>query len=273
MDNRLKENMRSGQPALGTFIEIGNMNGLEALTGTGLDYVVIDAEHGQVDSETITDLIRAAELSGLVPLVRIGEVSRALIQRVLDAGAGGLIVPGLRSVAEVREVVRCAKFPPLGQRGYCPNRSVRWGAAAKDQSLADYMEDCNESILVLPQCETVELLEAIEDAAVLPGVDGIFIGPFDLSIALGLPGQFDDPRFTDAVARVRQTVQKSGKFLFYFSTDPRQAGPLSRSGFQGITLSLDTLVLHTAYKNLISTAQAALAEPSCPTADQARTGD
>ena len=255
MENNLKKKMQSGQYSLGTFIEIGNMNALEALYNTGLDYVVIDAEHGHFDVETISDLIRAAELNQLTPLVRIGEISRALIQRVLDAGAMGLIVPGLKTVEEVRRLVSFAKFPPQGQRGYCPNRASRWGAGDEPGLTLDQsMKAMNDRVLLIPQCETKELLEVMADVVRIDGVDGVFIGPFDLSISMGMPGQFKDPRFTEAVDGIRRIVKKADKLLMYFSTDPASTGLLAGQGYDGITLSLDTKVLNTAYKQMVKDA-------------------
>lgn len=265
MENTWKKKIESGYYTLGTFIEIGNMNGLEALCNTGLDYVVIDAEHGHFNTETITDLIRAAELNQLTPLVRIGEISRALIQRVLDAGAMGLIVPGLRTVEEVRQLVQLAKFPPLGQRGYCPNRASRWGACDEpDQTLTEAMKTTNDRILVIPQCETKELLDVIAEVAQIDGVDGVFIGPFDLSISMGLAGQFDHPRFKTAVEEIRQTVKAAGKILLYFTMDPTATGSLAALGYDGITLSLDTKVLNNAYKKLVSEATGSVTNQSGP---------
>lgn len=247
--------MQSGRYCLGTFIEIGNMNALEALYNTGLDYIVIDAEHGHFDVETISDLIRAAELNQLTPLVRIGEISRALIQRVLDAGAMGLIVPGLKTVEEVRRLVGFAKFPPLGQRGYCPNRASRWGASDEPGlTLERSMDTMNDRVLLIPQCETKELLEVIEDVVGIAGVDGVFIGPFDLSISMGLPGQFKDHRFIQAVDAIRRSVKKANKLLLYFSMDPASTGSLAGQGYDGITLSLDTKVLNTAYQLMVKSA-------------------
>ena len=265
MENNFKKKIQSGAYTLGTFIEIGNMSGLEALCNTGLDYVIIDAEHGHFDTETITDLIRAAELNNLTPLVRIGEISRAVIQKVLDSGAMGLIVPGLQTIEEVRHLVQLAKFPPLGQRGYCPNRGSRWGACDEPNlPLTSAMKNTNDRVLLIPQCETKELLEVIDEVVQIDGVDGVFIGPFDLSISMGLAGQFDHPTFKAATTKIRQTVKAAGKILMYFSLDPKSAGALAAQGYDGITLSLDTRVLQDAYQQLVTDATASVINSKTP---------
>lgn len=256
MENKLKQKIQAGNYTLGTFIEIGNMNALEALHNTGLDFIVIDAEHGHFDTETISDLIRAAEQTGLTPLVRIGEISRAEIQRVLDAGAMGLIMPGLKTVQEIRELVQLAKYPPTGQRGFSLTRAARWGAADSARlPLSDYMSSHNREVLLLPQCEYQELLQVIDQVVQVDGVDGVFIGPYDLSISLGIPGRFDEPLFTEAVEKIRQTVKKAGKVLLYFSMDPSMTGQLVKDQFDGIALSLDTKILNDGYRRLVHDAR------------------
>lgn len=256
MDNKVKQKIRSGGSTLGTFIEIGHMNGIEALENTGLDFVIIDGEHGDADTETITDLIRAAELAGLTPLVRICEVSRREIQRVLDSGAQGLIVPGLKNLEEVKKLVQLAKFAPLGNRGFCPTRVSGWGAKAWAKvPMQRYMEIANENVLVIPQCETKELLENIEDVMAVEGVDGTFIGPVDLSIALGVPGDFEHPELLEACDRIREAARSQGKLLMMYTGSPVQAGQLLRQGYDGVALGLDTATLNSAYRSLVEEAR------------------
>lgn len=256
MHNQLKEKIQNGQMTLGTFIHLGHPIGVEALEGTGLDYIILDGEHSPMDTETLTDLVRAGEIAGLTPLVRIAEISHREIQRILDAGAQGLVVPGLTSVEQVRALVGFAKFTPVGNRSYCPTRVSRWGTQdwAKG-SLEAYMAHCNDHVLVLPQCETIELLEVIDEVANLEGVDGVFIGPYDLSISMGIPGQFSHPEFQSAIRRITDTVHAAGKILMYFTGDPTQTKALTELHIDGVTLSLDTAILHQAYRQLISSAR------------------
>lgn len=256
MNNKMKQKIQSGDSTLGTFIEIGHMNGIEALENTGLDFVIIDGEHGYADTETITDLIRAAELSGLTPLVRICEVSRREIQRVLDSGCQGLIVPGLKNLEEVRKLVQFAKYAPIGSRGFCPTRVSAWGA--RDWArvpMAKYMAISNANVLLIPQCETRELLENIEDVMAIEGVDGTFIGPVDLSISLDIPGEFQHPDLLNACNRIKQAAKASGKILMMYTGSSAQAGELLGQGYDGIALSLDTAILNSAYRRLVEEAR------------------
>lgn len=256
MDNIMKQKIRSGGSTIGTFIEIGHMNGIEALENSGLDFVIIDGEHGYADTETITDLIRAAELSGLTPLVRICEVSRREIQRVLDSGAQGLVVPGLKNLEEVKKLVQFAKYAPVGNRGFCPTRVSGWGAKDWAQvPMKKYMEIANDNVLVIPQCETRELLENIEDVMRTDGVDGTFIGPVDLSISLDVPGEFQHPKLIKAFDRIRQAAKASGKILMIYTGSSAQAGDLLGQGYDGVALGLDTAILNSAYRKLVEEAR------------------
>lgn len=262
MDNQLKAKIGAGRTTLGTFIEIGHMNSVEALEHTGLDFIILDTEHSAMDTETALDLIRSSEIAGMTPLVRIAQISHREIQRILDSGAQGLVVPGLKTLEEVRQVVTFAKFPPVGERSFCPARVSRWGAADwANVSLDDYMAHCNDHVLVLPQCETKELLEEIEQVAALKGVDGVFIGPYDLSISMGIPGQFDHPDFKAAIQRICRTVHAAGKILMYFTGDPAMASSLADLHINGIALSMDTAILHDGYRRLVHHTRQSLGDP------------
>ena len=234
----------------GTFFELGGRGAMESLSRTGLDYVIIDTEHGCFSEETTADLILAAEKGGLLPYVRIGDIRRPYVLRMLDIGARGLIVPQIHSAQEVRELISHAKFPPLGNRGYCPNRTTGWGADDWSKDVFGYMDECNRRCKLIPQCETCDALEEIEEIAALPGVDGIFIGPCDLSIDLGIPLQFDDPLLIGAVERVLRACKDNGKESYIFAGNMADAVKWAKAGFDSVTYSLDASVFINAFQSL-----------------------
>ena len=206
MDNKLKQQLRSGDKPLGTFCGLNSPTVIECLGRTGLDFVIVDCEHSPSEAETAMELIRAAELSNLTPLCRVRDLSRSAVLKLLDVGARGLIVPNIHSVEEVQQVIDWAKFAPIGQRGFCPTRKDGWGFDT-ERTTAETMAVMNEATLLLPQCETKEALENIEAITAMEGVDGIFIGPFDLSISMGIPGQFDHPDFVAALEKCRKSAK------------------------------------------------------------------
>ena len=237
--------------SFGTFFELGGRGAMEALGRTGVDYVIIDTEHGCFSEETTADLITAAENCGLQPYVRIGSITRPAVLRMLDIGARGLIVPNIRSVDQVKELVDFARFPPLGRRGYCPNRTTGWGTDVWAQDVLAYMAECDRRCRLIPQCETREALDQIEEIAALPGVDGIFIGPCDLSIDLGIPLQFDSPVLAGAIERILRACQEYGKESYIFAGNMHDATKWADRGFDSVTFSLDATVFIQAYQGLV----------------------
>ena len=251
MENTVLEKFHQGRQSLGTFSAIGSPLAVESLRYTGLDYVIVDTEHSPVGIESAAAQIAAAQGAGLTALARANEISRTAVLRLLDVGAQGVVVPCVETVEEVRELVRYAKFAPLGNRGFCPTRDGGWGYAAHATSIPAYMETCNREALLLPQCETVGCLEHIDEIVALEGVDGIFVGPFDLSIALGYPGEFDAPAVREAIARVQAACRRHGKLSMIFTGNAAASRQRFAEGFDSVTLSMDTLLYVEMYKNLV----------------------
>lgn len=253
MKNALREKFKKREPALGTFFNMGDMSCMECLGYTGLDFVIVDTEHGPFDTETMMDLIRAAESVRLTPVVRIADVSHKEIQRAADCGAEGLIVPCLRTVEEYKKLVALAKYPPLGNRGFIKGRGCGFGnqdwAAG---TLSEFMENSNEKLLVLPQCETVESLAHIEEIASLPGIDGIFIGPFDLSISMGIPGEFGHQDFKAAVEKIAAAFRREGKPVYIYANNAAETRAYMAAGMDGIAVSLNSIIFTDAYKKLVA---------------------
>lgn len=259
MKNLLKEKLEHGEKPIGTFFELGSPSVVEALGRTGLDFVILDNEHGPFEAESTRDFIRAAENGGLCPLARVRESSRPAVLKLLDVGAQGLVIPDVHSVEQVKELISYAKYAPLGRRGFCPSRKDGWGFdEAAAQSVAGQMAYWNQETLLIPQCETLGALEHIEEIAALDGVDGIFIGPFDLSISMGIPGQFDTPEFQAALRRILDACHAAGKFCIYFTVNAAAVAESFRQGFDALTYSLDASVLIQAYRDILSGIRAAL---------------
>ncbi len=250
--NTVKEKLVAGNKVLGTFFELGGASAVECLARGGFDYIIIDTEHGPFSVETTMEYIRAAENNGLTPLVRIGEITRPSVLRILDIGAKGLIIPNIHTPEEVRQLVRYAKFAPLGQRGYCPTRTTCWGADACIADAKSYMGLCNDQTLLFPQCETVGAYENIEEIVAIEGVAGIFVGPADLSIALGVPLDFNSPRLKSAILHVLDACKKANKFSFIFAGSSEAAREWFALGFDSVCYSLDASIFVKACQEAVS---------------------
>lgn len=252
MQNRLREAVARRGRAVGTFLSVATPSYVESISSSGLDYVVIDTEHGSYDTMRIGDMVRAADSVGLCPVVRVSDATHKEIQHAVDEGAEGIIVPCLRRVEDFRRVVELGKFAPVGNRGFAKARGCRFGNETWAQGpLDEYMRACNEKVLLLPQCETAEALEHIEEIAAIDGIDGIFVGPFDLSICLGIPARFDDPRFTAAIERVLRACRASGKLSLIFTASVEDARRYLAMGFDAVANGLDTTLLAQHYRAMV----------------------
>ena len=171
---------------------------------------------------------KVADLGAVNPLMFV----------VLLVGVQGLIVPNVKTLEQVHALVDYAKYYPIGQRGFCPSRKDGWGFDGLG-SVPETMRHFNGETLLFPQCETAEALAIIEDICAVDGVDGIFVGPFDLSISMGIPGQFDAPEFQAAVARIVAACRAAGKYCMFFTGTTDGVVDGFRKGFDAMAYSLD----------------------------------
>lgn len=252
MQNRIKELYEAGKQTVGTFINLGSEVSAECIGISGLDYFVVDTEHSPFDIKETLECIRSAEIRNITPFVRIKEVTRSTVLKMLDIGAKGIIIPGLKTVDEVKQIIKFGKYGPVGERGFCPTRCCGFGFAdSLSNGLKSYLDEANQGTMFIPQCETKEFLDNLDEIITLDGVDGIFVGPFDLSIALGKPGQFDDPELVAAFDYVLKTCKKAHKPAFIYSTSVEDAKMRLGQGFDSITYRADLDMLIDAYRNVL----------------------
>ncbi len=252
MKNDLKVKMGNGENVLGTFFEIGGNNAIECLGLAGLDFLIIDSEHGPFDVESAMGYIRTAELKQITPLVRVKNHERSSILKMLDIGAKGLIIPCIYTVEEVEKIIEYGKYYPVGNRGFFFGRAAGYGHDEIAKDVESYFSICNRETLLIPQCETVGCLENIEVIAALEGVDGIFVGPYDLSIDMGIPAQFDNPLFVEALDRIVKACKAAGKPAFIFTASAEVAKRYYEQGFTGVAVNTDVSVYINAYKNIVA---------------------
>lgn len=256
MENRVKRQIQNGGKALGVFFELGGSTAAECLALSGLDFFIVDTEHGPYDVESAIPTILAARLRGTDPFVRTKDATRPSVLKMLDVGAAGLIVPNIKTVDEVERLVEYAKYAPMGNRGFAWTRAAGFGFDDVAQNLDTYFTACNQETLLVPQCETIGCLEHIEEIAALPGVDGIFVGPYDLSIALGVPGQMDAPVLQSAVARVLAACQAADKLAFIYAPNAAAAREDFAMGFDAVACGMDAILLTQAVRGLIAEVKA-----------------
>ncbi len=251
MVNEVKRKLQNGEKALGVFYELGGSAAAECLGIGGLDFFIIDAEHGPFDVESARDAILCADKHKIAPFVRVKDHARSSILKMLDVGAKALIVPCVETVDEVKKLVEYAKYYPLGRRGFAPTRAGAWGYADFAQSIEGYFAQSNSEALLIPQCETRGCLEHIEEIASMPGVDGIFIGPYDLSVALGKPADMENPELKDAIAHVLSVCHENGKLAMIYAGNAGAARKLFSDGFDCVACGMDAILLIEGVKKLV----------------------
>ena len=207
-ENTIKATLQAGGTVLGTCItDCFNPEIVVAVQAAGLDFFFIDSEHARTSFDDVQGFVRVVKSTGVVPLVRVPQSEYFFLARMLDVGAMGVISPRTESLEEVERIVAAMKFPPRGRRGYGLRSIVTdldfQGAAAE-------MESANRESMVIVQMETQACVNDIENIVAVDGVDATMVGPFDLSVSLGIPGDFEHPRFWDAFDRMVEACNRVG---------------------------------------------------------------
>lgn len=206
--NTTRQALGDGATVVGTQIQQFRSTEVARVFGAaGADFVWIDAEHGPFDQESIQDLVRAASEAGVTPVVRVGEFAYSLVARALDSGAQGIILPRATNLDELRTALSWTRFPPDGVRGFGLSGPHTGYATA---GFAEIIAHHNANTMVIAQIENAWAIEYCEEIVQLPFIDVIMIGPADLSISLGIPGQITNPAFISAVERVIAACQTYG---------------------------------------------------------------
>lgn len=234
--NHVKRTLAAGGNVVGTFAKITDPSAVEILGRIGFDFFVLDNEHVAMSKESMVNTIRAAELSAIVPIVRVRENSPVEILQALDSGALGVQVPQVDTVAQARSVVRSVKYAPLGERGFAPtHRAAAFGL----MDPRTFAAQSNDETLVVIYCETVAAIENLDEILSVDAVDVIFIGPFDLSQSLGVIGQARHPKVIDTIDRIVRKTRAAGRAVGIIASDSAEANGYLVRGVQYVTISSD----------------------------------
>ena len=240
--NPVKAILAEGGRAFGTMITSVTWPGImELLAASGWQFVVIDTEHSLYNHETLENLLRAGRQSGIVPLVRPADADYHLIARMLDLGAYGVMVPRVDSVSEATQIGLATRYPPTGVRGAGGNILGVCG-----MPLPEYIQHANNTMLTAIMCESAEAVERANDLAAVPNTDVMVIGPTDLSINLGVPGQTDHPTFVKAAEKVVAACAKHKKTPGIHVGSVKECQRWASFGFRYLMCSADAAMLRSA---------------------------
>lgn len=239
---KIKEKMRRGEPAIGTWMSMAHPSIAEILAMAGYDFVVVETEHTAIDVSEVLRLLIAIEQRGSIPLVRLAWVDPVQAKAVLDSGAAGVLVPMVNTREEAELAVKMTKYPPLGYRGVGLARAQGYG-----EHFDEYVRHANDDTLLIVQIEHKDAVANIEDILSVDGIDGTFIGPYDLSMSLGIPGQINHPDVVAAKKKVLDATLKRGLIAGVHFVQPRTAAAdcaaAVAAGYRFIALGTDILFL------------------------------
>ena len=237
--NRVRQMLSQGQPTLGCFLGLGSPQVAELLAGAGLDWLVIEAEHSAVDMAQVEEILRAIKGSDTVPLVRVPPGDPVWIQRSLDAGAMGIVVPLVESVQQAEAIVRATRYPPQGTRGFGPLRASNF-----TRDYDDYFQRASDNILVVLIVETAPMAANLKAVAAVDGVDALIVGVRDLCLALGRNVMADGYDEVDDVLEAILQVSRSGAVAAgIHAYSPETLGAFRRRGFGFISYKTDYMML------------------------------
>lgn len=244
--NKLKKIFAEGKAAIGTFVNWEVPDVVEIIALAGFDFVVFDNEHGPLTHATSQNLIRAAELRGITPIVRVPDAQESTILHTLDVGAHGIQVPQVNDAATAEAIVNCAKYKPAGSRGIAFPRSADFGMT----DLSAYFAWENSQVMIVSHCENTTCMENLDAICKVPEIDVVFFGPYDMSQSMGITGEVNHPRIQEAAQTVLDTARKNGKAAGIFAGTGEAAKERAAQGFQYITVGMDTVIFGEACRRI-----------------------
>ncbi len=247
--NTLKEKLDQKEKVFGTWIMTNSLDNAEILGHTGADFIMIDAEHGSMDIETAGRMVSVIRGTQATPLIRVAENEKSWVKRGLDTGAEGVMIPMVNSKEEAEQAVSFSKYPPVGIRGTGAGRAVLFGAAAEEYG--DYYGQANNEVLVILQIEHYTAVENIDEILSVPGIDIAFVGPYDLSTSMGLPGQMNHPEVLMNFKKVVEACEKHNVIPGIMTWTDGIEQHLNM-GFKFLLGGIDGAILYTGVKQLVN---------------------
>lgn len=254
-NNPVRKALLERKLTLGTWIQLGDPGIAEIFANAGFDWIAADCEHTDIDIKVFSNLARGMYGRNAIPLARVRENDTLAIRQVLDVGARGVIVPLINTAEDAKKAVMAAKFPPDGIRGFAFFRANNWGV-----DFNSYVQDANDDIAVVAMIESKQAVENIDDILSVEGIDGVFIGPYDMSGSYGIVGQTSHPLILSACRTVVEACKKKGKSAGLHIVKPTDESieRAIKDGFTFIALGMDTVFLDESSRKMLRIAREAI---------------
>lgn len=243
----LRGKLAREEPVLGLWVTLESTAITEMAVALGLDWVVIDAEHGQLDWKEIADHIRATVRSETVALVRLAELDRGLVKRSLDLGADGIVIPWIETAEQLSRAVSFARYPPEGERGIGAERATGWG-----QCLREHTGEANEHVLVVPILESIAAVSEVPKMCRVDGVELFWFGPADFSSTAGFRGEWEGPGVAEQILAMKDRIRDSGRHCGVIATSDDNLRERLGQGFRAIGVGTDTAMFARALKSTLA---------------------
>lgn len=248
-ENNIKAGLKEGKSYIGTFVKMTDASSVEIFSLCGFDFIIIDCEHTHFSKETVVSLLRASDISGILPIVRVRENDRAQILHALDSGALGVMIPETSTKESLQKIVENAFYDPVGKRGYtASSRAAGYGF----MNPTEYAMIANKNIMTIGYVETAEALENLDDMLTVKNIDVIWIGPMDLSQALGVIGQSKHQKVLDSIDTIIEKCKNAGIAVGTIAANADEAKKLIDKGIQFIGLSSDQAMISYAGKQFMN---------------------
>jgi 4-hydroxy-2-oxoheptanedioate aldolase len=242
LTNTTKAKLKAGETVYGCFVRYPSATLVEVMAYQPLDFIVFDGEHGNIEPADCENMVRAAELRGVTPLIRVTTNQPHIILRYMDTGAQGLHVPWINTGEEAEAVMRSVKYGPRGIRGLAGTRAVDF---AQTVPFGEAVQKVNAESLVAIHIETIQAVDALPDILAVEGIDVIFIGPTDLSHSLGVPGNVGHPSVQQAIDRIVDAVNGSNAALGIMVGNSKAAREWKDRGARYITVTFESMFVPT----------------------------
>ena len=245
--NKLKELFKAGKPIINSWLAIPSSFSAEVMSNQGWDSVTIDMQHGLIDYPNAVNMLQAISTTNTTPLARVNWNEPGQIMKILDAGCYGVICQMVSNRKEAENFIQACQYPPKGYRSFGPVRATIYGGA-------DYAKNADNEILKLAMIETKEALEKLDEILDTPNLDGIYIGPADLSLAIGEKPGFDRPENTKAyseILRILEHAKKNNIFAGIHNGTPEYATKMIEKGFNFVTIASDLRALSAGAKSVV----------------------
>lgn len=246
MDTHFHNKLRRKELLIGTIVTMASTEVVEIYCAAGFDWLFIDLEHSALNMREAQVLLQAAT-SNVASFLRIPSNDETWIKKALDIGSDGIIIPQVQTEEDVRRAVQACKYPPQGTRSVGIARAQGYGA-----KFQEYVSTANTDTAVIIQIEHIAAVTVVEDILAVAGVDGLFIGPYDLAASMGKMGRPDDPEVVAAIAQVAKAAQQADMPLGIFGATADSVEPYIKKGYTLIAIGIDTLLLSQTAKSIIN---------------------